>query len=347
MNAKTNILLFLPLIILSIFTSCRSESDLLIEADEGQSLEANSKVANLMQRVAINDGSVDNIIDNSTCFTVKLPLTVIVNGSEEIINSEEDFQNIENIFSEFSDDNDLLEIVFPITLIFSDYTEQVVNNGSVLDSISSNCNSNDNIECVDFRYPFEISYFDSETEIAEILTMNNDRELFTFLENLKSDDVANIDFPITIVFTNNIEITINDTNELETNIEDSLEDCDQDDTTNDEFIKVITEGTWDIQKYKDDESNETRNYEDFEFTFREDGSVLIENTRTSDIIFGTWVIITRADGGLNTKLDFGDESPLNKLKNTWNVKKVQETRIMLDDRVNTERSKDELFFQLK
>ena len=344
-KAKT-ILLFLPSIVFTILVSCRNESDLLVEANPNQIIEANSKVADLMSKVSANDGSIDNIIDNSTCFTVKLPLTVIANGSEQIINSEEDFQIIEDIFSGSSDDTDTLEIIYPITIIFSDYTEQVITSNSELESVTTTCTADDtNIECVDFKYPFEISYFDSENEIAQILTMNNDRELFGFLEDLKEGDVANISFPITIVFTNDTEITIDGTDELEEVIEDSLEDCDEDDSTIDDFSTAITQGTWEVQKYKDNESNETQNYRDFVFTFLADGSISIEDSSTGEVFDGTWSVVTRADGGLNAILDFGSTPPLDKLGNNWNVKKVQDTRIMLDERTGPGVSKDELFFQ--
>ena len=109
-----------------MFSSCRSESDILIEDTDNQTIKPTSKTANLMLKVSMNDGSIDNIIDNSTCFTVKLPVTVIANGSEEIINSVEDFQIIEDIFAEFNNDTDELEIIFPITVIFNDYTETSV-----------------------------------------------------------------------------------------------------------------------------------------------------------------------------------------------------------------------------
>ncbi|WP_160111865.1 hypothetical protein [Aquimarina sp. AU58] len=341
------ILLFLPLIILIMFSSCRSESDIFIEDFENQPIKPTSKAADLMLKVSMNDGSIDNIIDNSTCFTVKLPVTVIANGSEEIINSVEDFQIIEDIFAEFNNDTDELEIIFPITVIFNDHTEVSVENQIELETINSNCTTNnENIECVDFKYPFSISVFDSQSELLETITFNSDKELFKFLKKLKEEDIATINFPITLIFSDNTETTITSIENLEQTIENTIDSCDDDDTTTDLFTQTITKGKWEVQKYKDNQNNETQNYKDFVFTFSEDGSVSIENIVTNEIINGSWSLITRADGGLDANLEFGSQPPLDKLNNSnWNVKKTQENRIMLDDRKDDGISKDELFFK--
>ncbi len=341
------VLLFLPLIILIMFSSCRSESDILIEDSENQNIKSTSKATNLMLKVSMNDGSIDNIIDNSTCFTVKLPVTVIANGSEEIINSAEDFQVIEDIFAEFNNDTDELEIIFPITVIFNDYTEASIENQIELEAINSNCTTNnENIECVDFKYPFSISVFDSQSELLQTLTFNSDKELFKFLKNLKEEDIATINFPVSLIFSDDTETTITSIENLEQTIESIIESCDDNDTTIDLFIQTITKGKWEVQKYKDNQSNETQNYKDFVFTFSEDGSVSIENIVTNETTNGSWSVITRADGGLDTSLNFGSQALLNKLNNNnWNVKKTQENRIMLDDRKGSGLSKDELFFK--
>lgn len=330
-----------------VFSSCRNESDTLIEAPDDQIIKPNSKVANLMSKVSMNDGSVDNIIDNSSCFTVKLPVTVIANKSEEVISSVEDFQIIVNIFAEFNNDIDELEIIFPITVVFSDFTEVIVKNIAELEVIKTNCSTNDeNIECIDFKYPFTISVFDSESELIQTVTFSNDKELFEFLKDLKEQDIANINFPITVIFSDNTETVINNINTLELIIESTIEDCDDGDITTDVFAETITKGSWEVQKYKDNQSNETKNYKDFVFTFSENGSVSIENTSTNEVTIGSWSTTTRADGGLDLSLDFGTQPPLNKLNNNnWNVKKTQDSRIMLDDRNDNEISKDELFFK--
>ena len=140
MKTTAKMLLTLFLFSTLLFTSCRTEEIELIQAPQEQVLEANSAVATLMQRIATNDGSNDNIIDNSNCFSIQLPVTVIVNGIELIINSESGFVDIEAIFDEFDDDVDNLQIIFPITVILTDFSEIVINNISDFNALSSTCN---------------------------------------------------------------------------------------------------------------------------------------------------------------------------------------------------------------
>ncbi|WP_128755282.1 hypothetical protein [Aquimarina sediminis] len=347
-TSKSNILFFLPLVVMMIaLSSCRNESDLIVEADENQVIKPDSKIASLMSKVSMNDGSIDNIIDNSTCFTVKLPITVIANGSEVLVSSVADFQVIEDIFMEFDNDIDELEIIYPVTLILMDYTEISVENETELENINNSCSPTDeNLECIDFKYPFSVSVFDSESELIQVLSFNNDKELFLFLKNLKEEDITSIKFPITVIFSDDTEIIVNDIDNLQQIIEDTIDDCNDGDTTTDLFAQTIINGSWEVQKYKDNQSNETKNYKDFIFTFLENGSISVENTSTNEITTGSWSTITLADGTINANLDFGTQPPLDKLnKSNWNVKKVQDNRIMLDEKDNDGISKDELFFK--
>ena len=99
------------------FTSCRSEDFIDTTINGEEVLNANSAVASLIQRTSLNDGSTDNIIDNTNCFTIQLPVTIQVNGLDIFVDSMEDFETIEAIFDEFDDDDDELQIEFPITIV--------------------------------------------------------------------------------------------------------------------------------------------------------------------------------------------------------------------------------------
>ena len=119
---------YTAILVVSIITliSCRSEDfiDTTFNGEEG--LKANSTVASLIQRTSLNDGSTDNIIDNANCFTVQLPVTIQVNGLDMIVDSMDDFETIEAIFDEFDDDDNDLQIEFPITIVLSDFTEFLI-----------------------------------------------------------------------------------------------------------------------------------------------------------------------------------------------------------------------------
>ncbi len=366
MKSKINsILLLITLFTLVLATSCRSESDELIKAPDGQSLEANSKIADLILRISMNNGSLDDDIDNSSCFNIKLPFTITANGQEITFSTQEDLEAIEGVF----EDSDQIAFSFPITLVFSGFSEVLVENTDELDEQKEKCNDNeenkdddndDEVECLKFKYPFSASAFDAQSELITTETFENDKDLHLFIENLDSDDITNINFPITIIISDSTEISISDLDNLEDVIEDTVEkgcsdddDDDDDDGNNDEgdtiesdrFTEILTSQTWEILKYKDNQSNETKNYIDFTFEFIANGVIIIENEETEEIINASWSTSANPSGKiLNITFDFGSQSPLDKLNGSWDVKKASENQIKLEQVDSDGVSKDQLFF---
>ena len=119
MKTKMRLLLLIPFFALLLFTSCQDEVLEITPPEESEALVAESTLTSLISATSIMDGSADNIIDNASCLSVELPVTVIVRGLEITIDSREDFKVIEAIFKEFDDDEDRLDIVFPITIVLA------------------------------------------------------------------------------------------------------------------------------------------------------------------------------------------------------------------------------------
>ena len=203
-----SLLKFLPITFftLLIFTSCQDEIFEETPINEEEVLVANSTLASSMRSTATMDGSLDNIIDHANCLSIELPVTVVVNGLEIIIDSVEDYEVIEAIFDEFSGDDDNLEIVFPITIILSDFTEITINNYDELENFIGECSGeneiDDDIECIDFQYPITISIFNSEFQVIDTVTINSDNELYNFIENELDDNVlASLNYPVTMILS--------------------------------------------------------------------------------------------------------------------------------------------------
>ena len=121
-------LLFLFLLFLMLFSACQEEVVEITEPDNEETIAPNSNLANLMRNVASNDGSRDNIIDYANCLEVVLPVTVTANGVTITIESITDYDALESILDAFTNDDDDVEIAFPIAVIFNDYSELVINN---------------------------------------------------------------------------------------------------------------------------------------------------------------------------------------------------------------------------
>lgn len=343
---KTQTKLFSYLLILSIFTfltSCREESDDTIFPEE-EALIANSEEANLILRTTLKNGSGDDILDGSSCYTVKLPVTITIEEIKIIVETEEDFERIEDVFEELDDEIDDLEFIYPITLISYDFMENVIQNEDQLEEILENCEDkeDDEIDCIKFTYPFTVSLFNRESELLETITFTDDQEFYLFVKNLTIEDIVTIGFPIIIVDADGDENEITNLKELIKVIKEALDDdCDEDDTE-DKFVDSLISKPLKVQKYKDDENNETKNYKNYLFDFKEDGTVRVSLEGTEDVVEGTWEL---HDDNDEVMFDFDDDEPLNKLNGEWDIKKVFKTRIMLENRESSDKSKDELFFK--
>ncbi len=284
--------------------SCRNEDSEKKEAPPGEVLEANSAAAKLMKRTALNDGSSDNIIDSANCFSLKLPVTLNVNGLEIIVDSEEDLEKIEEIFEQLDDDEDLLDILFPITIIKSDFSEIVVNDIDQLNDLADECNGeneeDDDIECIDFQYPITASFFSLTNELIKVLNIADDEELIDFLDELDENSIVNITFPITVINSDGVSMEINDLPELVSAIEDAEDDCDEDDDydfDDDDCDDCSAEALttlinkcdwWSVGALERNDDDLEDQYEDFYFSFKEDGTLAVIDAQNDVNISGTW-----------------------------------------------------------
>lgn len=328
-------------IIAFLFTSCRKEDTEIIQAPVDQVLIANSVIANLMQQTAMNDGSFDNIIDKANCFNIKTPFTVKANGVQILINAIEDLSAVEYIFDTSDDDNDVLEIVFPVTIIFNDFTEVEIYSMNELYAYSNNCNGENeddlDIECLDFQYPIVASVFNSSNELIDVITIVNDYQLYDFLENIDQNDIINLEFPIKVKLLDNTESILNNLDELKNTIEYYYNSCDEDDDydysdddcdqcTKDELNSFLTScSNWIVDKLERNDYNYDNAYEGYEFSFLEDGTVSVYWSGYEAL--GTWT--TSGSGNqLTVVIDIPDLPYCN---NNWNLHEIQsysgETRI--------------------
>ncbi|QBA64823.1 hypothetical protein [Muriicola soli] len=280
------------------FTSCQEEFEELPQPDEQQTIMASSSTALLIERTTSNDGSYDNIVDSASCFALNFPYTVEVNGIQITIDSKEDLHVIEEIFDAIDDDVDVLDIIFPITITFSDYSEEVINNMDELRALAEQCiegGDDDDIECIDFVYPITLFTFDINEQQTGSVTVNSDRELRLFFKELDDDDLISIDFPITLELYDGTQMTVRSNAELAAAIENAKEACDEDDDddyndddfTLERFNELITECPWLVNEVERDAVSQTDQYFEYLMNFTEDGAVTVRD-RVGNVLNGTW-----------------------------------------------------------
>lgn len=315
MKTKMKSLLLLPFFALLMFMSCQEEVVDITEPNETEALVANSTLTALVSSTSKMDGSKDNIIDKASCLSIQLPVTVVVNGLEIIIDSEEDYKVIETIFNEFEEDDDHLEIIFPITIITENHDDIVINNADELEAFIEECKGenepDDDIECIDFRYPISFSVYNGDFEVIDVITIDNDRQLHRFIKRVKEGDVfASLNFPVTMVLADGTEIVVNNNEELQVTIEEAKDACNEDDNNDyhdDDFTKerldqLLKTCPWIVHEIKRNQDNLIEEYHEYAIQFKEDNIVKVK-ARNGDMLTGTWS--TRVtDRGALIKLEF-------------------------------------------
>ncbi|MGK0252918.1 MAG: hypothetical protein ACI9OE_000371 [Mariniflexile sp.] len=338
----SKIIFYIFIISLVFITSCRTEETESIQAPENEVLVANSSIACLMLKTSSNDGSNDNIIDKSNCFNIKLPINVTVNGNSLIINSKEDYKIIEYLFDDDDDDIDEITISFPITIIFKDFTNVIINNYTELYNYSSNCNgeneNDDDIECLDFNYPISASLYNSNNEIIDSITIASDAQLYSFINNLNNTDFVTIKFPVAVTLFEGTQLAINNLNELKNIIETYNNNCDEDDDydyndddcndcNQNELLNILTNCSgWSIDKLERYGNDYDNYYDAYTFNFHTDGTVAVYYSNNTD--YGTY---TTTGSGNNLTVNINIPN-LPYCNNNWilhEISKYSETKIDL------------------
>ena len=299
MKPNFKFVLILSLFALFSFNSCQDE---VIEETQNQeeTIIPESAVANLMRATAANNGALDDPLDTADCFSVNLPVTIIVNDITITINSLEDLEIIEDLYNEFDDDEDFLEFFFPITIILNDYSHFVIENEEQLESFIEDCvgNTHDVIECADFVYPISFSIYNSAFQIIDTVVIQDDEELYNFLEGLEGSPadgaiLASLNFPVSLVYDNGSTIEVNSNQELEAALntaEDFCEDGDECDL--EEVSMYLQECHWNIVSFNGDD-----NFYTYDIYFNENGTLEITEGDTTVAIGGNWEL-SQTDAGL-------------------------------------------------
>ena len=331
--------LFIALLILASFTACQKEEDVIIDpTDNSESFNGTSNFAASLLSATQNDGSADNLIDGTSCFSIDFPVDVVANGQQVTLNSIEDLQLVEDIFNLFIGDTDVLDLVFPLTLISEDFSEQVVNDLASFNSLVANCANNisDDLGCLDFQFPITGTLYNAANEQTGTLSINNASEWFNFLNGLGSDVYVAINYPITVIVSGTAT-TVNSNTEL-TDLFNQVDCSNSGGNTSTAIEDQLTDGVWYVTYFFDD-YDETSDFNGYSFTFNADGTALADNGMQTS---GSWS--TYADSGVEKlDLNFGTMDPLEELQDDWEILSVSADLIELRD-VSGDGSVDKLTF---
>ena len=305
MKTKINHLFLFAFFALLSFTACQDEVTEIINPNEQETIIPDSVLANLLSNTTANFGAADDILDGASCFSVEFPVTIIVSDITIVIDSADDLEELEDLFENLDDDEDLLDFVFPITIIFSDYTQLVIENEDQLEDYINQCDDeeDDVIECVDFVYPISFSVFNSEFNLIDTVVIQNDEALYDFLEDLEDDEnalIVSLNYPVTLEYTNGETIEVTTNQELADAIEAAGDDCEDedDDCLEDEVALNLVECPWEVFLYSNDDLENLSG--PYIFDFNADGTMVLEGV-LEDPYTTTWEL-TETDNGLELNI---------------------------------------------
>lgn len=281
------------------FTSCQEEfEEVNTSTSEGESFKASSGTAKLLENTASMDGSFDNIVDGSSCFALNFPYTINVNGLDLTIDTREDLDLIEEIFDEFDDDIDELDIFFPVTVTLSDYSVIQIDDADALAELARECvegGDDDDIECIDFVYPITLFTFDLNNTQTGQASIDSDEQLRRFFKDLDDDAIVSIEFPVTLVKFDGTEIRVTNNAELAAALEMARDICDEDDDddyNDDDFDEerleaYLTECPWNVLTVERNGVDQSPQYDMYRMFFSIDGTVQVKD-RDGNTLIGEW-----------------------------------------------------------
>ena len=97
----------------------------------------------------------------------------------------------------------------------------IANNGSN----QTLAKTHNNQQCAKFLYPMTFKVFFGDNPISTVMTINSDAELLDFLTTLTGNTGFYINFPITLIDANGLEIVVNNLMEFEATLQTAVDVC--------------------------------------------------------------------------------------------------------------------------
>lgn len=308
MKTKTYPIVTYFLFALLCFTSCQDEITEIDNLNEEEYIVPNSTLANLMRSTSANFGAADDILDGASCFSVELPVTIELNDITIIIEMEAGLMQLEDLLNTIAIEDNDIDFVFPITIIFSDYSDIVIEDEAQLQAFVDQCvaNENEGIECADFVYPISFSVFNSNFNLVDTVVIENDEALYVFLDELEADEnalVVSLNFPVSIAYNNGETIEVATNEELANAIEAAEQFCDDENNCTEESVASnLIECQWELTTY-----SSFPEFIGMDLVFYSDGTFAIyQNGGTFNFVSYWSVSTVEGELYLNLETDFED-----------------------------------------
>jgi len=328
---------FLIFVVSIFLTNCQKEEVEEVKPPQNtNNIVLGSPLFELILRTSQNPTEIDNVLDNCSGFRVQLPVNVTVNGIAVNVVTTSDYILVKDIKDQYTYDDDIVYFDYPITVVYKNYESQSISNytqfHNLVQSYTSDIGFNE-IDCIFFNYPIIINTYEINNQIPNSITIQNNSQLYNFINELTSNELATIVYPISMINANAQNSIVNSNFELETFINNSIDDCNNNSGGSGslDLTAVITSGSWYISYYFD-VTDDTYNYNGYSFVFSSNGNSIA--TKSTINTPGTWEI--ESQNGIQ-KLDLNFEGDaLSEIEEDWRVVEFTESIIRLKKTENNE-----------
>ena len=204
-----------------ILVSCQKEELKIVDGTDEEAFAMDQELKGLMSSVVAHDGSFDDVVDRSSCFSIDFPYQCTYNGHEYPMNSVKDLEPWPDTAN--------LNPIFPIDITFANYIQATVPNQQAFNNLKERCANgdlfDDIIGCVDIVYPISVSLYDPVTSDFETITFLHDKQTFQTIADFEEDLLVSINYPVQIILENEVVLTIQSNDILKNEILDRLPFC--------------------------------------------------------------------------------------------------------------------------
>lgn len=190
-------------------TACQTEKHEVL-TEEGDIQAADLEFSQLIERMAMYDGTQDDSIDDSPCFSVRFPYEVVIHGIEIKIASVSDLHKITNRLQGLP--VDVFSLKFPLVITMPDYEVLSVENASEFKRLKELCASGklgvSPINCALPEFPLKVLIYNSRSEKLSSFQIINKQQLYVFLQNKSPHELLDFEYPLELTLSGNSAITI-------------------------------------------------------------------------------------------------------------------------------------------
>lgn len=301
--------------------ACEKDS-LAVKDTPADNLVSNPELTGRLLRMAQNPTALDNVADNTSCFALQFPFTVIANGETVTVISAAGYAQIQAILDESNTDDDTVVLQFPVAVTYADYTEATFATQAQFDAAVANCTGSVELACMGLSYPLSIKTYNSKNQLAQTFSLAGKKALHSFLKDMAFYDAVSITYPVSFTTPNGAALAISSNAELDAAISQYMGQCPGGENPSGGLEELLVQGTWYVSYFFRDE-DETSDYAAFDFTFFANGTASVSGGPNP--ITGTWNLY-EDDGETEIEFTFTG-SQLDEIEEDWTVTSVTATKI--------------------